>query len=84
MAKLGVIGAGSWRTAIAVLPSKPHTVSFDSAVTDKVCFIGLEEPLDVWVDAIINPTQYLYKAENKIEDFDIKNVIDRLESFYAK
>lgn len=59
-------------------------VSFDSAVTDNVCFIGLEEPLDVWVDAIINPAQYLYKAENKIEDFDIKNVIDRLESFYAK
>lgn len=59
-------------------------VSFDSAVTDKVCFIGLEEPLDVWVDAIINPTQYLYKAENKIEDFDIKTVINRLESFYAK
>lgn len=59
-------------------------VSQDSAVTDKVCFIGLYEPLDVWVDAIINPTQYLFKAKNKIEDFDIKNVINKLEYFYAK
>ena len=59
-------------------------VSQDSAVTDKVCFIGLDEPLDVWVDAIINPTQYLFKAKNKIEDFDIKNVINKLEYFYEK
>jgi len=59
-------------------------VSVDSAVTDKVCFIGLDEPLDVWVNAIINPSQYLYKAENKLEDFDIKNVINRLECFYAR
>lgn len=59
-------------------------VSLDSAVTDKVCFIGLDEPLDVWVDAIINPSQYLYKSENKIEDFDIKNVINKLEYFYEK
>lgn len=59
-------------------------VSTDSAVTDKVCFIGLDESLDVWVDAIINPSQYLFKAKNKIEDFDIKNVINKLEYFYAK
>lgn len=59
-------------------------VSTDSAVTDKVCFIGLDESLDVWVDAIINPSQYLSKAENKIEDFDIKSVINKLEGFYAK
>lgn len=59
-------------------------VSQDSAVTDKVCFIGLDEPLDIWVDAIITPTQYLFKAKNKIEDFDIKNVINKLEYFYEK
>ena len=57
-------------------------VPSDAAVTDKVCFIGLEEPLDVWVDAIINPTQYLFKAESKIDDFDIKTVINKLELYY--
>ena len=59
-------------------------VPVDTAVTNNVVFLPLSEPLDKWIDAIQNPSKYTSNAINHLEDYDIQNVISKLEGFYAK
>lgn len=56
----------------------------DTAVTNNVVFLPLTEPVDTWIDAIQNPSKYVINAINHLEDYDIQNVISRLEEFYAR
>lgn len=65
----------------------PHIVTSlsvprDIAITNKVCFVSLDKGIAVWADAVLHPEKFLAKAVNKIEDFELKNVVSRLEYFY--
>lgn len=67
----------------------PHIVTSlsvprDIAITDKVCFVSLDDEVAVWADAVLHPEKFLAKAVNKIEDFELKNVVSRLEYFYDR
>lgn len=56
----------------------------DTAVTNKCAFIPLEAPVSVWADAVLNPQKYTVPKVNNLEDFDIVNVVNRLETFYGQ
>lgn len=56
----------------------------DTAVTDKCAFIPLDSPVSVWTDAVLNPQKYTVPKVNNLEDFDIVNVVNRLEIFYGQ
>lgn len=57
-------------------------IALDTAVTAHCAFIPLEAPVSVWADAVLNPQKYTVPKVNNLEDFDIVNVVNRLETFY--
>lgn len=59
-------------------------IAADTAVTDKCAFIPLDSPVSVWADAVLNPQKYTVPKVNNLEDFDIVNVVNRLETFYGQ
>lgn len=59
------------------------SVPVDTAVSDRAAYIPLSAPVSTWVDAIQNPQKFIVPAVNRLKDFDIVTVINRLESFYA-
>ena len=58
-------------------------VSKDSSVSNKVVYYSLENDAKAWASEIITHKTTPFIANNHIEDFDIQNVVLRLESFYS-
>lgn len=60
-----------------------NKVPKDVAVSNSICFIGIEESPELWAKICCFKNTDFVKPVNNIADFDIKTVISRLESFYA-
>ncbi|MCF0242276.1 MAG: glycosyltransferase, partial [Treponema sp.] len=52
--------------------------------SDAIHFVSLNDPIDKWVNSILYGQNDSFNVNNSLEKFDIKTVVDSLESFYAK
>lgn len=59
------------------------SITKESVLTDQVQVIGLEEPTEVWVNALSNAS-YSDTAAEKMSDYNMKNCIKKLEQVYLQ
>ncbi len=57
------------------------SVTRETALTDRVCYLPLEDDAEKWADAVLHGGNY-EKPVGKLEDYDIKNIADRLVMLY--
>jgi len=58
-------------------------VPSEVAVTSKLSFISLEKSAEYWADKILENEESSSDNIDKIYDYDVTNVVSRLESFYS-
>ncbi len=58
-------------------------VPSEVAVTSKLSFIPLEKSAEYWAKVILEKEEPASVSIDKISDYDVTNVVSRLESFYA-
>lgn len=57
-------------------------VPLEVAVTPKLSFLSLQKSAVFWAENILTSKEKRSDFKINIEDFDVKNVVDRLEAFY--